>query len=84
VFSFEQTNFYIDFIFQGLRAFLPKFELMDRINTFTDLKNKVGCSIRVCITRLDEETNDLIISEKKAWVSALAYYLYVLFVTVQI
>uniref|UniRef100_A0A0E0C423 S1 motif domain-containing protein n=1 Tax=Oryza meridionalis TaxID=40149 RepID=A0A0E0C423_9ORYZ len=52
---------------QGLRAFLPKFELMDRINTFADLKNKVGCSIRVCITRLDEETNDLIISEKKAW-----------------
>uniref|UniRef100_A0A0D9V2F2 S1 motif domain-containing protein n=1 Tax=Leersia perrieri TaxID=77586 RepID=A0A0D9V2F2_9ORYZ len=52
---------------QGLRAFLPKFELMDRIKTFTDLKNKVGCSIRVCITRLDEETNDLIISEKKAW-----------------
>uniref|UniRef100_A0A0E0FNS6 S1 motif domain-containing protein n=1 Tax=Oryza nivara TaxID=4536 RepID=A0A0E0FNS6_ORYNI len=52
---------------QGLRAFLPKFELMDRINTFSDLKNKVGCSIRVCITRLDEETNDLIISEKKAW-----------------
>ncbi|XP_015689148.2 protein PIGMENT DEFECTIVE 338, chloroplastic-like [Oryza brachyantha] len=52
---------------EGLRAFLPKFELMDRIKTFTDLKNKVGCSIRVCITRLDEETNDLIISEKKAW-----------------
>jgi len=40
---------------------------MDRIGTFTDLKNKVGCSIRVCIARLDEETNDLIISEKKAW-----------------
>uniref|UniRef100_A0A0D3EQP4 S1 motif domain-containing protein n=1 Tax=Oryza barthii TaxID=65489 RepID=A0A0D3EQP4_9ORYZ len=52
---------------EGLRAFLPKFELMDRINTFTDLKNKVGCSMRVCITRLNEETNDLIISEKKAW-----------------
>lgn len=42
MFSFEQTNFYIDFIFQGLRAFLPKFELMDRINTFSDLKNKVN------------------------------------------
>jgi small subunit ribosomal protein S1 len=27
--------------FQGLRAFLPKFELMDRTNTFTDLKSKV-------------------------------------------
>ncbi|KAL6882073.1 hypothetical protein ACP4OV_011545 [Aristida adscensionis] len=52
---------------EGLRAFLPKFELMDRISTFTDLKSKVGHSIRVCITRLDEETNDLIISEKKAW-----------------
>ncbi|PUZ56032.1 hypothetical protein GQ55_5G262500 [Panicum hallii var. hallii] len=52
---------------EGLRAFLPKVELMDRIGTFTDLKNKVGCSIRVCIARLDEETNDLIISEKKAW-----------------
>ena len=25
---------------------------------------QVGCSIRVCIARLDEETNDLIISEK--------------------
>ncbi|KAF8696756.1 hypothetical protein HU200_036388 [Digitaria exilis] len=52
---------------EGLRAFLPKFELMDRIGTFTDLKNKVGCSIRVCIVKLDEETNGLIISEKKAW-----------------
>ncbi|KAK3164661.1 hypothetical protein QOZ80_1AG0022680 [Eleusine coracana subsp. coracana] len=52
---------------EGLRAFLPKFELVDRINTFTDLKTKVGCSIRVCIIRLDEETNGLIISEKKAW-----------------
>jgi small subunit ribosomal protein S1 len=27
--------------FQGLRAFLPKFELVDRISSFTDLKNKV-------------------------------------------
>lgn len=52
---------------EGLRAFLPKFELVDRISSFTDLKNKVGCSIHVCIARLDEETNDLIISEKKAW-----------------
>ncbi|XP_062203636.1 protein PIGMENT DEFECTIVE 338, chloroplastic-like isoform X2 [Phragmites australis] len=52
---------------EGLRGFLPKFELMDRISTFADLKNKVGRSIGVCITRLNEETNDLIISEKKAW-----------------
>lgn len=52
---------------EGLRAFLPKFELMDRISTFTDLKNNVSRCIRVCIIRLDEETNDLIVSEKKAW-----------------
>uniref|UniRef100_A0A0A9FX67 S1 motif domain-containing protein n=1 Tax=Arundo donax TaxID=35708 RepID=A0A0A9FX67_ARUDO len=52
---------------EGLRAFLPKFEFMDRINTFMDLKNKVGCSILVCIVKLDEETNDLVISEKRAW-----------------
>ncbi|KAJ1284107.1 hypothetical protein BS78_03G178900 [Paspalum vaginatum] len=52
---------------EGLRAFLPKFELMDRISSFTDLKSKVGCSIRVCIVKLDEDTNALIISEKKAW-----------------
>jgi hypothetical protein len=32
---------------------------------------QVGCSIRVCIARLDEETNGLIISEKKAWVGTL-------------
>ncbi|WVZ69889.1 hypothetical protein U9M48_018605 [Paspalum notatum var. saurae] len=51
----------------GLRAFLPKFELMDRITSFTDLKSKVGCSIRVCIVKLDEDTNGLVISEKKAW-----------------
>nr|CAB3473423.1 unnamed protein product [Digitaria exilis] len=29
---------------------------------------QVGCSIRVCIVKLDEETNGLIISEKKAWI----------------
>ncbi|VAH77233.1 unnamed protein product [Triticum turgidum subsp. durum] len=58
---------------EGLRAFLPKFELMDRISTFTDLKNNVSRSICVCIIRLDEETNDLIVSEKKAWVCTLTY-----------
>ncbi|KQK08494.1 uncharacterized protein LOC100830014 isoform X2 [Brachypodium distachyon] len=55
---------------EGLRAFLPKFELVDRINTFTDLKNNVGRSVRVCVIRLDKETNDFIISEKKAWMES--------------
>ncbi|CAA7403008.1 unnamed protein product [Spirodela intermedia] len=52
---------------EGLRAFLPKAELMNRVNNFTDLKENVGRRISVCITRIDEETNDLIISEREAW-----------------
>lgn len=30
---------------------------------------QVGRRISVCITRIDEEKNDLIISEREAWVS---------------
>ncbi|GFP98561.1 30S ribosomal protein s1 homolog b [Phtheirospermum japonicum] len=52
---------------EGLRAFLPKAELMNRINNYTELKENVGRRIRVQITRLNEETNDLILSEKEAW-----------------
>lgn len=56
---------------EGLRAFLPKAEMMRRPRNFTDLKNNVGRQIHVCITRTDERTNELIISEKEAW--AMAY-----------
>lgn len=52
---------------EGLRAFLPKPEMMTRPRNFTDLKNKVDQEMHVCITRIDEETNELIISEKEAW-----------------
>ncbi|XP_072962063.1 protein PIGMENT DEFECTIVE 338, chloroplastic-like [Typha angustifolia] len=52
---------------EGLRAFLPKAELMNRVNNFTDLKNNVGRRIHVRICRMDEVTNDLIISEREAW-----------------
>ncbi|CAL4894596.1 unnamed protein product [Urochloa decumbens] len=52
---------------EGLRAFLPKPEMMTRPRNFTDLKNKVGQEMHVCITRIDEATNELIISEKEAW-----------------
>ncbi|KAJ4771549.1 30S ribosomal protein S1 [Rhynchospora pubera] len=52
---------------EGLRAFLPKVEMMTRINNFTDYKNNVGRCIKVCIVKIDEATNDLIISEKDAW-----------------
>lgn len=52
---------------EGLRGFLPKAELMNRINSFTDLKENVGRRINVLITRINEETNDLILSEKEAW-----------------
>ncbi|CAN4116426.1 unnamed protein product [Withania somnifera] len=52
---------------EGLRAFLPKAELMNRINSYTELKENVGRQINVLISRINEETNDLILSEKEAW-----------------
>ncbi|XP_020240908.1 uncharacterized protein LOC109819562 isoform X2 [Asparagus officinalis] len=52
---------------EGLRAFLPKAELMKRVNSFMDLKENVGRQLYVSIVRVDETTNDLIISEKEAW-----------------
>ncbi|XP_010263847.1 PREDICTED: uncharacterized protein LOC104602009 [Nelumbo nucifera] len=52
---------------EGLRAFLPKAELMGRVNNFTELKENVGRRIFVRITRIDEANNDLIISEREAW-----------------
>ncbi|XP_015692871.1 protein PIGMENT DEFECTIVE 338, chloroplastic-like [Oryza brachyantha] len=52
---------------EGLRAFLPKPEMMTRPRNFVDLKNHVGRQIHVCITRIDEKANELIISEKEAW-----------------
>ncbi|CAI9116458.1 OLC1v1017600C1 [Oldenlandia corymbosa var. corymbosa] len=52
---------------EGLRAFLPKIELMNRINNYTDLKDNVGRWLYVLISRINEDTNDLILSEKDAW-----------------
>ncbi|CAH1446147.1 unnamed protein product [Lactuca virosa] len=52
---------------EGLRAFLPKIELVNRVNNFTELKENVGRRIFVQITRISEDTNDLILSEKEAW-----------------
>ncbi|KAI0496548.1 hypothetical protein KFK09_022868 [Dendrobium nobile] len=52
---------------QGLRAFLPKAELMNRVNNFMDLKKNVGRKMFVSISRIDETTNVLIISEREAW-----------------
>lgn len=52
---------------EGLRAFIPKIELINRVNNYTELKENVGRRIYVQITRINEETNDLILSEKEAW-----------------
>ncbi|KAD6796759.1 hypothetical protein R6Q59_019475 [Mikania micrantha] len=52
---------------EGLRAFLPKVELVNRVNSFTELKENVGRRMYVQITRISEDTNDLIISQKEAW-----------------
>ncbi|KAF2291084.1 hypothetical protein GH714_019750 [Hevea brasiliensis] len=52
---------------EGLRAFLPKAELMNRVNNFKELKENVGRRIYVLITRINETNNDLILSEREAW-----------------
>ncbi|CAI9763934.1 unnamed protein product [Fraxinus pennsylvanica] len=52
---------------EGLRAFIPKAELINRVNNFTQLKENVGRRIYVQITRMNSDTNDLILSEKEAW-----------------
>ncbi|CAN6451260.1 unnamed protein product [Victoria cruziana] len=52
---------------EGLRAFLPKAELVNRVNSFTALKENVGRRLFVKISRVDEDKNDLIISEREAW-----------------
>nr|GMD88737.1 30S ribosomal protein S1, chloroplastic [Ipomoea batatas] len=52
---------------EGLRAFLPKAELLNRVNSFRELKENVGRRVHVLIARINEETNDLILTEKEAW-----------------
>ncbi|KAL1295401.1 hypothetical protein HN51_056288 [Arachis hypogaea] len=52
---------------EGLRAFIPKAELMKRVNNFTELKENVGRHFFVQITRIDESKNNLLLSEKAAW-----------------
>ncbi|CAN1235253.1 Protein PIGMENT DEFECTIVE 338, chloroplastic [Linum perenne] len=56
---------------EGLRAFLPKIELVQRVNNFKELKESVGRRFNVLITRINETNNDLILSEKDAWEGAL-------------
>ncbi|CAL1363236.1 unnamed protein product [Linum trigynum] len=52
---------------EGLRAFLPKIELVRRVNNFKELKENVGRRMNILITRINESNNDLILSEKEAW-----------------
>ncbi|XP_074280205.1 protein PIGMENT DEFECTIVE 338, chloroplastic-like [Silene latifolia] len=52
---------------EGLRAFLPKAELVEKVNSYADLKDKVGSKMYVQINRINEATNDLILSEREAW-----------------
>ncbi|XP_061368100.1 protein PIGMENT DEFECTIVE 338, chloroplastic-like isoform X2 [Gastrolobium bilobum] len=52
---------------EGLRAFLPKAELMKRVNSFAELKENVGRCMYVQITLVDEAKSNLILSEREAW-----------------
>lgn len=55
---------------EGLRAFLPKAELVTRVNSFTELKENVGRRMYVEITKIDEANNSLVLNEKDAWEKA--------------
>ncbi|KAF6135610.1 hypothetical protein GIB67_038899 [Kingdonia uniflora] len=64
----------IEYYITGLRAFIPKAELMNKVNNFTDLKQNVsGRRIFVQISRIDEDKNDLILSEREKLGSKVLY-----------
>ncbi|KAI9112683.1 hypothetical protein K1719_016349 [Acacia pycnantha] len=52
---------------EGLRAFLPKAEIMKKLNGISELKDYVGRQMFVQISRVDEATNNLILNEREAW-----------------
>ncbi|KAL5173541.1 30S ribosomal protein S1 A [Glycine soja] len=52
---------------EGLRAFLPKAELMKRANSITELKENIGRHMHVQVILVDEAENNLILSEREAW-----------------
>ncbi|XP_050213344.1 protein PIGMENT DEFECTIVE 338, chloroplastic [Mercurialis annua] len=52
---------------EGLRAFLPKIELVNRVNNFKELKDNVGRRTNVLIIRINESNNELVLSEREAW-----------------
>ncbi|MED6123191.1 hypothetical protein PIB30_046807 [Stylosanthes scabra] len=52
---------------EGLRAFLPKVELVKRVNNVSELKENVGRCMYVQITQVDEAATNLILSEREAW-----------------
>ncbi|KAH9305412.1 hypothetical protein KI387_009816, partial [Taxus chinensis] len=53
---------------EGLRAFLPKIELVNKpFDDTAALKANVGRQASVLISRLDEENGELIVSEREAW-----------------
>ncbi|KAK4280126.1 hypothetical protein QN277_011792 [Acacia crassicarpa] len=52
---------------EGLRAFLPKAEIMKKLNSISELKDYVGRQMFVQISRVDEATNNLILNERGAW-----------------
>eukprot|EP01018_Ginkgo_biloba_P026873 Gb_23363 [translate_table: standard] len=53
---------------EGLRAFLPKTELVNKpFDNFAALKVNLGRQIPVLIIRINEEDGELIVSEREAW-----------------
>ncbi|MCO5583673.1 hypothetical protein L7F22_037586 [Adiantum nelumboides] len=53
--------------FEGVRVFIPKTELLQRLESTALLRNYVGRTLSVAVVQNDRETSNIIASEVKAW-----------------
>lgn len=55
--------------FEGVRAFLPKSELVQRPESTSVLKSYVGSTLSVAVLQTDRQKSNVIMSEVRAWMS---------------
>lgn len=55
--------------FEGVRAFLPKSELVQRPESTSVLKSYVGRTLSVAVLQTDRQKSNVIMSEVRAWMS---------------
>lgn len=55
--------------FEGVRAFIPRSELLQKMESTAVLRNYVGKTLSVAVVQTDRQTSNIIASEVKAWMS---------------